>query len=329
MTLREDQAAFEKAYAEHSIAAYQAFISAFPDSPYVANAQVLLAKLAAKAPAVPTPQTPQFSDFRAGQDGRVSLRTLAPGTRFRDCRQCPEMVMLPTGAMVMGSPESEPKRYANESPQHPVRIDYPLAVARFELTYEQWQACVEAGGCGEYLPDDDGWGRGPQPVIGVSWADAQQYVSWLSARTRRKYRLLSEAEWEYAARAGTRTPFYTGACIDSDDANFNASRPYADCTSTARSFPRRPQPVGSYPANAWGLHDLAGNVWEWTQDCYNDSYQGAPQDGRPWLDGDCTFRVSRGGGFLSRASDLRSAYRNGFSVEERSGSIGFRVATSE
>ena len=323
------KAGFEYAYQQNTVEAYRAFLSTWPDSEYGPTVELLMQKLSEPPPPDPKPKTPQFSSFEASRDGRVRISSLAAGTAFRDCQQCPEMVVVPSGRYVMGSPESEPERFDNEGPLHTVRIDYPLAVSRFELRFAEWDACVAARGCDGYRPDAEEWGRGDQPVISVSWEDAQAYVAWLSFRTRRKYRLLSEAEWEYVARAGTRGPFHTGACIGSDDANFNASKPFADCRSTARMYPRLPRPVGSYAPNAWGLHDLAGNLWEWTQDCYNERYDGAPADGSAWEDGDCSFRISRGGGYLSKPLMLRSAYRNGFSTDERSSSIGFRVAASE
>lgn len=323
------RAGFEYAYQQNTLEAYRAFLATWPDSEYGPTVELLMQKLQEPPPPSPPPKTPQFSSFQTSTDGRVRISSLAAGTSFRDCDRCPEMMVVPTGSFAMGSPESEPERFDNEQPLHTVRIDYPLAIGRFELSFDEWDACVAARGCGNYRPDDEEWGRGDQPAISVSWEDAQAYVNWLSFRTRRRYRLLSEAEWEYAARAGTRSAFHTGACIDSDDANFNASRPFADCRSTARMYPREPRAIGSYPANAWGLYDLAGNLWEWTQDCYNDSYADAPRDGSAWETGDCSFRISRGGGYLSKPLMLRSAYRNGFSSDERSSSIGFRVAASE
>ncbi|MXY88967.1 MAG: formylglycine-generating enzyme family protein [Gammaproteobacteria bacterium] len=159
----------------------------------------------------------------------------------------------------------------------------------------QWDACVAAGGCGD-RPYDQGWGRENRPVFNVSWNDAQEYVTWLSRETGRTYRLLSESEWEYAGRAGTDTRYSWGDEFDESLANNGG----------------RTVPVGSYPANAFGLHDMHGNVWEWTEDCWNGSYAGAPDDGSAWLSGDggnCYFRVSRGGSWHGDPGFLRSASR--------------------
>ena len=180
----------------------------------------------------------------------------------------------------MGSPPTEQGRDSDEGPQHTVTIGYRLAVGVYEVTFAEWDACVAAGGCNDYRPADRGWGRGARPVISVNWNDAQAYVTWLSRKTGKSYRLLSESEWEYVARAGTTTRYHTGDTITSSQANFNVGRTVE---------------VGSYPANAFGLHDVHGNVWEWTQDCWNGSYRGAPANGSAWESGICARRVVRGG----------------------------------
>ena len=166
-----------------------------------------------------------------------------------------------------------------------------------------------------YRPDDEGWGRGDRPVINVSWGDAQAYVDWLSRHTGQEYRLPSESEWEYAARAGTTTAYHFGAAVSSALANYKGSNE------------NKTVPVGAYSANAFGLHDVHGNVWEWTQDCWNDSYRGAPSDGNAWEQGNCSRRVLRGGSWrlaLRGISALPSAY--GVSTGNRFGNLGFRVA---
>ena len=203
-----------------------------------------------------------------------------PGEVFRDCPSCPEMVVVPAGAFRMGSPASEAGRSDDEGPRHRVTLrSFALGVT--EVTFDEWDACVRGGGCGGRRPDDEGWGRGARPVINVSWEDARAYVRWLSRETGKSYRLPSEAEWEYAARAGTATPFHTGATISTDQAN------YAD---------RRTTLVGAFAPNAFGLYDVHGNVWEWVEDCWHDSYRGAPSDGTAWTaGGDCSRRVLRGG----------------------------------
>ncbi|MDR2858021.1 MAG: formylglycine-generating enzyme family protein [Novosphingobium sp.] len=238
---------------------------------------------------------------------------LAPGTVFRDRPVAPEMVVIPAGTFMMGSPASERGRYGDEGPQHQVRVP-AFAAGKYEVTFAEWDACVADGGCGEYKPDDAGWGRGRRPVINVSWDDAQSYVMWLSRTTGKRYRLLSEAEWEYAARAGTTTAYSTGVSIDASQANFE-ERGLA-----------RTEAVGNYRANGFGLHDVHGNVWEWVQDCWNESYQGAPADGRAQTTGDCSQRVLRGGSWGSNAANLRSALRGGLASGARSSFFGFRVA---
>ncbi len=240
------------------------------------------------------------------------------GRRFRDCNECPEMVVVPSGSSTMGSPSGEKGRDDNEGPWHRVSIWYPLAVGVYEVTFSEWDACVNAGGCGGYVPDDKGWGRGNRPVVNVSWKDAQSYVRWLSQKTGHRYGLLSESEWEYVARAGTATAYSWGDEIGRNRANCDGCGSQWDADKTA--------PVGSFRANAWGIHDMHGNVGEWVEDCYNDSYHGAPTDGSMWASGSCSERVLRGGSWDYFSRNLRSAYRNRVSTDFRFISNGFRVA---
>lgn len=232
---------------------------------------------------------------------------------FRDCTFCPEMVEIPAGSFVMGSPESELDRQDDEGPQHSVSVGR-FALGRYEVTFSEWEACVAAGGC-SHRPDDWGWGRGSMPVMDVSWEDAQQYVAWLSRSTGHEYRLPSESEWEYAARAGTTTARYWGEEIGSGWAHCRGCGSPWDDSRTA--------PVGSFSANGFGLHDMLGNVWEWTQDCYSSSYAGAPTTGVAWESGECNLRVVRGG---SRSTDSpTSADRGPFELDTRARNGGFRV----
>ena len=240
------------------------------------------------------------------------------GGKFRDCAECPEMVVVPSGSFMMGSPDRESGRDDDEGPRHRVRIGYRFAVGVYEVTFAQWDACVSAGGCGGYRPNDRGWGRGNRPVIMVSWDDAQLYVRWLSERTGERYRLLSESEWEYVARAGTTTRYNWGNEIGHNRANCDGCGSRWDDEKTA--------PVGSFSANAWGLYDVHGNVWEWVGDCGNASYTGAPADGSAWARGDCAARVLRGGSWLSFPRILRSAFRYSNSTGLRYFYDGFRVA---
>ena len=251
-------------------------------------------------------------------------RELEPGRHFRDCPQCPEMVVVPSGSFRMGSPASEEERYEDEGPVHGVTIPEPFAVGVYEVTFQEWDACVSGGGCNGYRPDDKGWGRGNRPVIRVNWDDAQAYVRWLSDKTRQRYRLLSESEWEYVARAGTTSPFHTGSTISTDQANYNGNFTYG--TGREGVYRRRTVEVGSFSPNAFGLHNVHGNVREWVQDCWNDSYRGAPDNGRAWGAGDCSRRVARGGSWNYRPRYLRSASRSRNTTGNRVDILGFRVA---
>lgn len=245
-----------------------------------------------------------------------------PGATFRDCPQCPDMVVLPAGKFLMGSPKSE--KYRGAEAQHPVTIRKPFAVGKYEVTFDQWDACVKGGGCGGYSPPDEGWGRKRQPVIHMNYPDAKAYVAWLSKTTGRRYRLLSEAEWEYAARGGSGAAFAFGDRITATRANFDASS--STSINPKGAHRARTVRVGSFAPNRFGLHDLHGNVWEWTEDCWHDDYTGAPADGSPWSMRGCQGRVLRGGSWEDYAGDIRSAARVGSFEDDRSYSDGLRVA---
>ena len=229
------------------------------------------------------------------------------------------MVVVSAGSFTMGSHASEEGRDDDEGPQHRVRIPRPFAVGKYEVTFGEWDACVGGGGCNGYLPGDVGWGRGRRPAIDVSWDDAQAYVGWLSRKTGKQYRLLSESEWEYAARAGTQTRYHWGDSVGRNRANCDGCGSRWDDERTA--------PVGSFSANGFGLHDMAGNVWEWVEDCWHASYSGAPSDGSAWTTGgNCSGRVLRGGSWYSKPGLLRSAVRGGSSTGDRYDGSGFRVS---
>jgi len=270
----------------------------------------------------------------AGDDTRdKAALDLKPGSVFRDCTECPELVVVPPGEFTMGSPTNENYRNTDEGPQHKVTIARPFAVGKFEVTFAEWAACVTDGGCaGNQNPNDQGWGRGKRPAINVSWDDASQYVAWLSSKTGRPtYRLLTEVEWEYAARAGTsafapHTPFATGATISTDQANYNGDHLYGIGKIGVNRG--KTIEVGTFPANAFGLHDMHGNVSEWVQDCYNDTYNGAPMDASAVTSGDCGLRVLRGGSWIGSPRALRSAYRYKGRTDFRRSDTGFRVARS-
>jgi formylglycine-generating enzyme required for sulfatase activity len=221
------------------------------------------------------------------------------------------MVILPSGTFKMGSNDT-----VYERPEHQVVIAAPLAVGRREISFDEWDACVAAGGC-RYRPDDRGWGRARRPVIDVSWDDAKTFVTWLSQKTGKAYRLPSEAEWEYAARAGTEFPFWWGRTPAGGVAN---------CEDCGPSPPRTTLPTQSFRPNGFGLFDVAGNAAEWVEDCWNESYRGAPTNGSAWTSGQCRQRVLRGGSFANKSQFVRSAARFRYDQDVRYYANGFRVA---
>jgi formylglycine-generating enzyme required for sulfatase activity len=241
---------------------------------------------------------------------------LKPMDKFHECADCPEMIVIPAGEFTMGSAATEKDRSEDEGPTHQVTIAKAFAVAKFDVTFAEWDACADHGGC-EPRIGDQGWGRGRRPVINVSLDDAQRYVKWLSRLTGKDYRLLTEAEWEYAARAGTTTAYYWGDEIGKGNANCGG------CDSEWGG--RQTSPVGSFKPNAFGLYDMAGNVLQWVQDCYHEDYKEAPADGSAWTSGDCSRRVVRGGSWLSSPRDLRSAFRFRYAAGYRLNNLGFRV----
>ena len=251
------------------------------------------------------------------------------GRTFRDCAACPEMVVVPAGQFMMGSPESEIGRGSNEGPQRKVTMP-SFAIGKYEVTFAQWDACVAERGC-SHKPGDETWGRGRRPAINVSWHDANEFVAWLSGKTGKPYRLPTEAEWEYAARAVAdasepHPPFSTGSTISYKQANYDANFTYAD--GKMGLYRQKTVEVGSFRRNDFGLHDMHGNVWEWVQDCYRDSYSGAPTDGSAVVARHCSLRILRGGSWNYFPQLLRSAYRYATAPEVRLDMVGLRVARS-
>ncbi|MGO9461378.1 MAG: SUMF1/EgtB/PvdO family nonheme iron enzyme [Rhodomicrobium sp.] len=255
-----------------------------------------------------------------GHSGEKSCITPGSVKAFRDCPDCPEMVPVPAGSFMMGTSPSDKEGDDDERSQHEVRIAKAFAVGKFTVTFDEWKACADDGGCKSYpSPSDSGWGKGRRPVIDVSWSDAQEYVTWLNGKVRgQPYRLLSEAEWEYAARAGTQTRYSWGDSIGNNRANCNGCGSQWDGKQTA--------PVGSFAPNAFGLYDMRGNVWQWTEDCYKDNYNGAPAGGSALTTGDCSRRVLRGGSWNFYSTFLRSANRYRYLAGYRNDDIGFRLA---
>jgi formylglycine-generating enzyme required for sulfatase activity len=262
------------------------------------------------APAPATTSTPAPTPSPTATASGEPLRGDAkPGDSFRDCQGCGEMVIVPAGAFDMGSSTEY------ENPAHRVTIAKPFAIGRYEVTFDEWDRCVEEKGC-KAQPDDREWGRGDRPVINMSWLDAKAFVAWLSQKTGQTYRLPSEAEWEYAARAGTNTPFWWGRDVGSRQAN---------CRECGTGSGQQTSPVGSYKPNSFGLYDTAGNAAEWVEDCWNDSYRGAPKDGSAWSTGQCRLRVLRGGAYDSQAKAVRSTARFRYDTDVRYSANGFRV----
>ena len=227
------------------------------------------------------------------------------------------MTVIPAGSFMMGSPDSEKGHDKDESPQHKVTFKVPLAVAIHDVTFDQYDACVAAGACTN--ASEAGWGRDNRPVINVSWQDAQDYAAWLSSMTGQTYRLLTEAEWEYAARAGSTKAYFWGDEIGQGNANCRSCGSEWDYKQTS--------PVGSFKPNAFGLYDMAGNVFQWVQDCYAASYENAPNDGTFLANGDCKFRVVRGGSWSNSPGNLRAASRDWSAPGDRYCSLGFRVVS--
>ena len=285
-------------------------------------------------------------------------RALKAADIFKECDRCPEMVVVPAGSFMMGSPESEAGRLdamgrSDEEPLHKVAFAAPFAVGRFAITFDEWDACVADQGCQGYRPASGGegrggvetaleglanmqrrqeeaerWGRGRQPAIFISWDDATAYAAWLSRKTGKTYRLLTEAEREYVTRAGTTTPFWWGASISPGQANYNGSLAAYGGGAKGQNW-ARPVPVDSFQPNPWGLYQVHGNVWEWTADCYLEHYSGAPTDGsaRGCPANDNRWpRVMRGGAWVGAAANLRSASRYRNMPIYRSYDLGFRIA---
>jgi formylglycine-generating enzyme required for sulfatase activity len=268
-------------------------------------------------------------DSADAQRRREPARPASQAQTFRDCPGCPEMVVVPAGEFLMGSPESEQGRGKDEGPQHKVTFAKPFAVGKFEVTFAEWDACVAENGC-KTKPGDENWGRGRHPVINVSWDDAKEFVAWLARKTGKPYRLLTEAEWEYAARAvttasGPHPPFSTGATINYKQANYDANFKYG-VGGQQGVYRQKTTDVGSFPRNAFGLYDMHGNVWEWVEDCYKDTYAGAPTDGSAVKSGDCKLRILRGGSWNYYPRLLRAAYRYASAPTVRTEYAGFRVA---
>ena len=290
-----------------------------------------------------SPAAAQRCDGVEVQIGASERRCLGPGAgqSFKDCPDCAEMVVVPAGSFMMGTPPDEEVATERED-QVRVSIAAPFAVGRFAVTRGEFAAFVAAtghktdGGCyrfsgSEWKREAERNWRSPgfaqddsHPVVCTSWNDAKAYAAWLSSSTGKSYRLLSEAEREYVARAGSSTPFWWGTAISTDQANYDGRIAYAGGAKGA--WRQGTVPVDSFAANPWGLHNVHGNVWEWTEDCWNEMNAGNPGDGTARAAGDCSVRVLRGGSWNNAPHSIRSARRNRNPPATRDGYIGFRIA---
>jgi formylglycine-generating enzyme required for sulfatase activity len=301
------------------------------------SAQFAQAQSARTVADEPPLQSPLLATLEELQDLRLArplsrneMLALRPLDQFKECERCPEMIVVPAGRFLMGAEDGEAASAADEAPQHEVSFAKPFAIGRFTVTMGEWDACVAAGGC-SYRPADQGWGRGRQPAINILWDDAKDYVAWLSRSTNRPYRLPSEAEREYVARAGTTTAYWWGDsfvpaqanCAPADGELIPAS---IGDVQPAAGTGTRPLPVRSFAANPWGLYQVHGNVYDWVEDCWNDSYNGAPSDGSAWTSGNCNRHVLRGGAFSRTPQTARSAARLWFASPNRMIYMSVRVA---
>lgn len=320
---------------------YEAYLKAYPNGRFAALARARIERLRAAAPKVekpapaappaperarPAPAAPAPERARPAPVAPAPERarpaptvppaapasTVAALTEIKDCPACPVVIGLPRGEFIMGSNTDDP----TERPAHRVSIPQAFAIGKYEVTNEQWSACVDAGGCPRLSGDANAAKNAP--VRDLSWDDARQYVQWLSKTSGKSYRLPTEAEWEYAARGGTATRYWWGAQMRTGSANCKA------CGDPWRA--EGPADVGSFAANPYGLHDMNGSVWEWTSDCWHNSFKGAPEDGRSWDEGNCRIRVIRGGSWRDGADYMLSSTRFKYDASVRHSQNGFRVA---
>ncbi|WP_017718687.1 bifunctional serine/threonine-protein kinase/formylglycine-generating enzyme family protein [Kamptonema formosum] len=315
-----------------------------PPTPFLAEAGKGGEGKTSVAPSAPTPLPPE----EKGGKGKSPLQIFefevvtvnARGREInRSCRQAEffpedlgggiilEMVSIPGGSFLMGSPNSERERYDIESPQHRVSVQ-PFYMGKYPVTQAQWNAVASFPKVSRDLDPDPSQFKGEnRPVECVSWQDAAEFCARLSRKTGRNYRLPSEAEWEYACRAGTATPFHFGETITADLANYESNYTYA--SAPKGKYREETAPVGSFPPNAFGLYNTHGNVWEWCADPWHDNYAGAPPDGSVWeIGGNKDRRVQRGGSWYSSPRDCRAASRNKFVQHFGRDNVGFRAVVS-
>ncbi|MBK7000382.1 MAG: SUMF1/EgtB/PvdO family nonheme iron enzyme [Rhodoferax sp.] len=300
--------AWTAAQRANTVAGYNAYLAEYPNGSYASAARV--ARAALEQPVQPVIIPPQ--PVRPAAPAIPA--TPAAGQTIKDCDVCPEMVVVPGGSFEMGSNDGE----SDEKPIHTVNVK-SFALGKYEVTQGQWKAVMGSNpsgfkDCGDTCP-----------VENVNWDDVQEYIKKLNARSGKQYRLPSEAEWEYAARAGTRTQYWWGDVASHEYMNYGKDE---CCGGLAQGRDKwvNTAPLGQFPANAFGLHDMNGNVWEWTQDCWNESYKGAPTDGSAWTSGNCGLRAVRGGSWNIRPAYARAAYRNRSDTSSRYSYGGLRLA---
>lgn len=318
-----DTALWKDAVGKGTKEAYERYLQQYPNGSNVNKAARIIAELAAAQP---------LSSVAEGQ-----LKSLA---EFRECADCPKMIVIPGGQFLMGSTASDISRndaFENEGPQHKVTIAQRFAIGKYEVTFAEWDTCMQDGGCRGYRPGDEGWGRGNMPVMNVSWDDAKLYVRWLSQKTGKIYRLPTEAEWEYAARAGSSTKFYFGndskslckyanVADEAGSQNIRGSTGFSTWQICNDGYFHTAS-VGSLAPNKFGLYDMLGNVGEWVEDVWHPNYNGAPSDGSAWLTGgDPQIRIGRGGSYYNLEDGVRSAVRLNYRAGSQGNLAGFRVA---
>jgi len=311
-------------------AEFNAYLLAYPEGRFARLARIRIKALSSQTESGSAEETdgsaPDGSDVSEGTATTSELGAnkesagtesgagaTSTGSVLRDCDDCPRMVVVPAGHYLMGSGRHRP----DEKPRHEVTFARPFAIGMHEVTIREWDACLREGGC-HFSPKSDGDGR--LPVGNLSWDDAQQYVAWLSKKTGNEYRLPTEAEWEYAASGGRTSKFWWGDEVGKANANCR------DCGSSWDE--QGPAPVGSFAPNPFGLYDVHGNLWEWTMDCVNRSYKGAPTDGSAWLRGDCIARVLRGGSWNLDFDYMRTTRRHPYDRDVRYYLHGLRVLRS-
>ena len=307
---------------------YEAYLKAYPKGRFASLAQARLERLRAApsqatnaTPAAPAPKAKEMpvkpaapAPSAAAPATATATATTRAGAEIKDCPACPALMSVPAGSFMMGNNASDP----SEKPAHQVSIGAPFAIGKFEVTVQQWNACADARGCQKIAQPAN---TAPNaPMRDVSWDDAQQYVKWLSAASGKPYRLPTEAEWELAARGGTTTPYWWGAQMAAGKASCK------DCGPPWSA--ERPANVGSFAANAYGLYDTSGSVWEWVSDCWHNNFKDAPADGRSWDQPNCSVRVIRGGSWREGAAYMVASTRFRYDASVRQLQNGFRVARS-